>query len=121
MTNQTPPDVFHRHFRQVLPCLPRSQPEDFADRHHEASGHTLFAKTKNILLICALTLSAAVLLFFGCKKGVELYNAKNADELFAAGDYAGAREWYEKNGSAEDIARCDFLNFNISCSSFSYW
>ena len=62
-------------------------------------------KTKKILLICALTLSAAVLLFFGCKKGVELYNAKNADELFAAGDYAGAREWYEKNGSAEDIAR----------------
>ena len=51
-------------------------------------------KTKKILLICALTLSAAVLLFFGCKKGVELYNAKNADELFAAGDYAGAREWY---------------------------
>ena len=65
-------------------------------------------KTKKILLICALTLSAAVLLFFGCKKGVELYNAKNADELFAAGDYAGAREWYEKNGSAEDIARCDY-------------
>ncbi|MEI3085761.1 MAG: hypothetical protein V8S87_07025 [Oscillospiraceae bacterium] len=52
-------------------------------------------KTKKILLICALTLSAAVLLFFGYKKGVELYNA-NADELFAAGDYAGAREWYEK-------------------------
>ena len=65
-------------------------------------------KTKKILLVCALTLSAAVLLFFGCKKGVELYNAKNADELFAAGDYAGAREWYEKNGSAEDIARCDY-------------
>ena len=58
-------------------------------------------KTKKILLICALTLSAAVLLFFGCKKGVELYNAKNADELFAAGDYAGAREWYEKNGDED--------------------
>ena len=65
-------------------------------------------KTKKILLICALTLFAAALLFFGYKKGVELYNAKNADELFAAGDYAGAREWYEKNGSAEDIARCDY-------------
>ena len=65
-------------------------------------------KTKKILFICALTLLAAVLLFFGYKKGVELYNTKNAEELFAAGDYAGAREWYEKNGSAEDIARCDY-------------
>ena len=50
-------------------------------------------KTKKILLICALTLFAAALLFFGYKKGVELYNTKNAEELFAAGDYAGAREW----------------------------
>ena len=65
-------------------------------------------KTKKILLICALTLFAAALLFFGYKKGVELYNTKNAEELFAAGDYAGAREWYEKNGSAEDVARCDY-------------
>ena len=65
-------------------------------------------KTKKILLICALTLFAAALLFFGYKKGVELYNTKNAEELFAAGDYAGAREWYEKNGSADDIARCDY-------------
>ena len=29
-------------------------------------------KTKKILLICALTLSAAVLLFFGYKNGVAL-------------------------------------------------
>ena len=65
-------------------------------------------KTKKILLICVGALLAAVLIFFGCKKGVELYNTKNAEELFAAGDYAGAREWYEKNGSAEDMARCDY-------------
>ena len=65
-------------------------------------------KTKKILLVCALALLAAALLFFGYRKGVELYNTKNAEELFAAGDYAGARAWYEKNSSAGDIARCDY-------------
>ena len=65
-------------------------------------------KTKKILLVCALALLAAALLFLGYRKGVELYNTKNAEELVAAGDYAGARAWYEKNGSAEDIARCDY-------------
>ena len=65
-------------------------------------------KTKKILLICALVLLAAVLLFFGYRKGVDLYNTKNAEQLFADGDYAGARAWYEKNGSVEDMARCDY-------------
>ena len=43
-------------------------------------------KTKKILLVCALALLAAALLFLGYRKGVELYNTKNAEELVAAVD-----------------------------------
>ena len=63
-------------------------------------------KTKKILLICALTLSAAVLLFFGCKKGVELdreaYEAAAAQ--LAAGEYDAARLAFEALGDFEDAA-----------------
>lgn len=64
-------------------------------------------KTKKILLICALTLSAAVLLFFGCKKGVELYNAKTPMSCSPPG-IMPVRANGTKKRRAEDIARCDY-------------
>ena len=63
--------------------------------------------SRKTLKICALVLLGLALVFFGYKKCVEVHNRRQAETLFAAGDYAGAKEWYEKNSSADDMLRCD--------------